>query len=33
VIGYMTDKNAGINLITKSGPVVEIKAQGWDHMK
>jgi len=33
VIGYMTEKNAGINLITKSGPVVEIKAQGWDHMK
>ncbi len=33
VIGHMTDKSAGINLITKSGAVVEIKAQGWDHMK
>jgi thiamine-monophosphate kinase len=33
VIGFMTDKNSGINLITKSGPVVEIKAQGWDHLK
>jgi thiamine-monophosphate kinase len=33
VIGFMTEKSAGINLITKSGPVVEIKAQGWDHLK
>ena len=33
VIGLMTEKNAGINLITKSGNVVEIKAQGWDHLK
>jgi len=33
VIGFMTDKSSGINLITKSGPVVEIKAQGWDHLK
>jgi len=29
----MTDKNSGINLVAKSGAVVEIKAQGWDHMK
>nr|NQU93527.1 thiamine-phosphate kinase [Bacteroidota bacterium] len=33
VIGHMADKNSGINLVTKSGPVVEIKAQGWDHLK
>jgi thiamine-monophosphate kinase len=33
VIGFMSDKSEGINLITKSGPVVEIKAQGWDHLK
>lgn len=33
VIGHMTHKSNGINLITKSGPVVEIKAQGWDHMR
>lgn len=33
IIGHMTDKNSGINLVTKSGTVVEIKAQGWDHLK
>ena len=33
VIGFMTHKSEGVNLITKSGPVVEIKAQGWDHLK
>ncbi len=33
VIGFMTEATAGVNLITKSGPVVEILAQGWDHMK
>jgi thiamine-monophosphate kinase len=33
VIGHMTHKSNGINLITKSGPVVEIKAQGWDHLR
>jgi thiamine-monophosphate kinase len=33
VIGFMTEAPAGVNLITKSGPVVEIKAQGFDHMK
>lgn len=33
VIGHMTDKSEGINLVTKSGPVVEIKAQGWDHLE
>ncbi|MBE0640049.1 MAG: thiamine-phosphate kinase [Bacteroidales bacterium] len=33
VIGHMTDKNSGINLVTKSGVLVEIKAQGWDHLK
>ncbi len=33
VIGFMTEKSEGVNLITKSGPVVEIKAQGWDHLK
>jgi thiamine-monophosphate kinase len=32
VIGYMTDKNEGVNLVTKSGAIVEIKAQGWDHL-
>lgn len=33
IIGHMTEKSAGINLITKSGSLVEIKAQGWDHLK
>ncbi|MCF8364348.1 MAG: thiamine-phosphate kinase [Bacteroidales bacterium] len=33
VIGHMTAANSGVNLITKSGPVVEIKAQGWDHLR
>lgn len=33
VIGHMTAAGSGINLITKSGPLVEIKAQGWDHLK
>lgn len=33
IIGHMTEKNAGINLISKSGSQVEIKAQGWDHLK
>jgi thiamine-monophosphate kinase len=30
VIGYMTDKNAGVNLISKSNTSHPIKAQGWD---
>ncbi len=33
IIGHMTDKNSGIRLVSKSGPVVDIKAQGWDHLK
>ncbi len=33
VIGHMTDKNSGVNLVTKSGTQVEIIAQGWDHLK
>lgn len=31
VIGYMTDKSAGLNLISKSNTSHPIKAQGWDH--
>ncbi len=33
VIGFMSEATAGVILITKSGPVVKIRAQGWDHMK
>jgi thiamine-monophosphate kinase len=32
-IGYVTEKEKGKNLITKSGPVVEITAQGWDSFR
>ncbi len=32
-IGYATDKEKGINLVTKSQNVVPIQAQGWDHFK
>ncbi len=30
IIGYMTDKSVGINMITKNDVSVPIKAQGWD---
>lgn len=30
IIGHITDKNAGVNLIDKSGNVVKMVAQGWD---
>jgi len=30
VIGHITDKNSGVNLIDKSGNSVKMKAQGWD---
>ena len=30
VIGHMADKNEGVNLISRSGTVVPIEAQGWD---
>lgn len=33
VIGHLTDKNSGCNLITKSGQSVQLKAQGWDAFK
>jgi len=29
IIGHVTEKNAGMNLITKSGNKHELKAQGW----
>lgn len=32
-IGYATEKEKGINLVTKNQNVVPIKAQGWDHFK
>jgi thiamine-monophosphate kinase len=33
IIGYMTDVNEGVNLMTRSDALVEITAQGWDAMK
>lgn len=30
IIGHITDKNSGCNLITKSGQAFPLKAQGWD---
>ena len=33
VVGHMTDKNSGCNLIGKSGNQHELKAQGWDSFK
>jgi thiamine-monophosphate kinase len=31
VIGHITDKESGINLVDKQGSVIELKAQGWNH--
>ncbi|MBK0379996.1 thiamine-phosphate kinase [Mucilaginibacter segetis] len=33
IIGYITEPNAGCNLITKSGNVHPLKAQGWNAFK
>ncbi len=33
VIGHITDKQKGKNLITKNGVLTELKAQGWDALK
>ncbi|MBW8052098.1 MAG: thiamine-phosphate kinase, partial [Cytophagales bacterium] len=30
-IGHLTEKKSGVNLITKEGNMVEVKAQGWEH--
>jgi len=30
VIGHMTDKNSGVNMVTRSGNSVTLTAQGWD---
>lgn len=32
-IGYIQEKKKGINLVTKSGNIVPLRAQGWDHFK
>lgn len=30
IVGHMTEESAGVNLISRSGTQVEIRAQGWD---
>ncbi len=30
IIGYITEPAAGLNLISKSGQVHQLKAQGWN---
>jgi len=30
IIGHMTDKNAGVNLVTRDGSSTPLTAQGWD---
>jgi len=30
IIGHITDKNSGVNLVDKSGKSMPMKAQGWD---
>lgn len=32
IIGHMTDKASGINMVLKDRSVVPLKAQGWNHM-
>ena len=31
VIGHITDKNSGVNLVDKNGSHITLKAQGWNH--
>lgn len=33
IIGYMTEPNEGLNLITNNNQLVELQAQGWDALK
>ena len=33
IIGHITDKNSGANLITSSGTAIPLKAQGWDALR
>ena len=33
IIGHMTDKNSGINLVDKHGALIPLQAQGWNHFK
>jgi thiamine-monophosphate kinase len=33
VIGHITDKESGVNLVDKHGSVVALQAQGWNHFE
>lgn len=33
VIGHTTDKNAGMNLVTRENSQIPIKARGWNHLE
>ncbi|HNZ42649.1 MAG TPA: thiamine-phosphate kinase [Bacteroidales bacterium] len=33
IIGHITDSNAGTNLVTRSGQMVPLRAQGWNHYR
>lgn len=33
IIGHITDKSSGINLVDKAGAMIELKAQGWNHFQ
>ncbi len=33
IIGHMTDKASGVNMVLKDKSVVPLKAQGWNHMQ
>jgi len=33
VIGYVKEKNAGMNLITRAGTQIQLKAQGWNALE
>ena len=33
VIGHITEENQGLNLVTRAGQEIELKAQGWNPLK
>ena len=33
IIGHITEENQGLNLVTRAGQEIELKAQGWNPMK
>jgi len=33
VIGHMTDKSVGVNLVTRAGQLIKLTAQGWNALR